>query len=78
MHRGSINGIPGGNQIGANLSIGNSRSPAKESYLNRSASLDEAGNVREDGEDADDGERMGKAEMSVSPPAKTDGIPIRR
>jgi len=40
--------------------------------------LDEAGNVREDGEDADDGKRMGEAEMSVSPPAKTDGIPIRR
>lgn len=68
MHRGSINGIPGGGLLGAT-----GRSPVKESsFLARSASIDESnmgGNAR--------AEHAG-LEGSVSPPAKREGIPIRR
>lgn len=85
MHRGSINGIPGGNQVslggmGMGAGIGNSRSPVKESYLNRSASLDEAGNVREDNNEEEEEEEKKnlEVEMSISPPPKAEGIPIRR
>ncbi|KAK5938342.1 hypothetical protein PMZ80_009312 [Knufia obscura] len=73
MHRGSINGIPGGSMNPpSTMNIQNSRSPVKESYLNRSASIDEQGNVQDMEEDDD------KNMQSVSPPAKSEGIPIRR
>ncbi|KIW11924.1 hypothetical protein PV08_09197 [Exophiala spinifera] len=68
MHRGSITGIPGGGLPGAT-----GRSPVKESsFLARSASIDEA-NV--DGSARADNVSL---EGSVSPPAKREGIPIRR
>ena len=75
MHRGSINGIPGGSinlPSGGNSNIQNSRSPVKESYLNRSASIDDQ-ETEQEYEQGDDGHMQ-----SVSPPPKTDGIPIRR
>lgn len=81
MHRGSINGIPGANVPGS-MGILNSRSPAKESYLNRSASIDEAGDddgtnrMEEDGEEGE--EQQGESVQRVSSPLKTEGIPIRR
>lgn len=88
MHRGSINGIPGGGLQSMTSTTGvggiaNSRSPNKESYLNRSASIDDANDnedsktTRELAEDMDmerDQEQLG----SVSPPPRTEGIPIRR
>lgn len=68
MHRGSINGIPGGGLPGAT-----SRSPVKESsFLARSASLDD-----HDGNNAGAQERENMPEGSVSPPARKEGIPIR-
>jgi len=75
MHRGSINGIPGGSinpPSGGSLNIQNSRSPVKESYLNRSASIDDQETEQEYQQEDD------KDMQSVSPPQKTDGIPIRR
>lgn len=72
IHRGSINGIPGGGLPGTTLT---SRSPVKESsYLARSASMDE-----HDVTDAA-GEQQGAPglEGSVSPPQQKAGIPIRR
>ena len=70
IHRGSINGIPGGGMPGAALT---SRSPVKESsYLARSASMDEGGVVTEDNE------QRARLEGSMSPPAQKAGIPIRR
>lgn len=73
MHRGSINGIPGGSiNPPSNMNIQNSRSPAKESYLNRSASIDDQENPQDMEEDGD------KTMQAVSPPAKSEGIPIRR
>jgi hypothetical protein len=74
MHRGSINGIPGGGLPGVqNIS----RSPNKEtSHLARSASMDEhveAANAQHFGQGATD-----SMERNVSPPPKTEGIPIRR
>lgn len=79
MHRGSINGIPGGNngQPTGSISIVNSRSPQKESYLSRSASIndemeDEA--VEQARKNANDD--IGA--QNISPPPKTEGIPIRR
>jgi hypothetical protein len=70
IHRGSINGIPGGGLHGAALA---SRSPVKESsFLARSASMDE-GSATESGEQA-----QGAMEGSVSPPTQNAGIPIRR
>ncbi|KIV86873.1 hypothetical protein PV11_02455 [Exophiala sideris] len=69
MHRGSINGIPGGGLSGVT-----SRSPVKESsYLARSASIDEAGNKQELGDNTST-----PLEGSISPPARKEGIPIRR
>lgn len=65
MHRGSINGIPGGGLPGAT-----SRSPVKESsFLARSESIDDA---------ADHHYTASPAEGSVSPPPRNEGIPIRR
>jgi len=73
MHRGSINGIPGGSMNPPNnMTLQNSRSPVKESYLNRSASIDDQTN--ELVVDESDDTKM----QSVSPPPKTEGIPIRR
>ncbi|KIW34018.1 uncharacterized protein PV07_00820 [Cladophialophora immunda] len=70
IHRGSINGIPGGGLPGAT-----SRSPVKESsFLARSASMDEYGGNQSS-------EQRGKdntMEGSVSPPVQKAGIPIRR
>lgn len=69
MHRGSINGFPGGG-----LSSITSRSPVKESsYLARSSSVDE-----EDGNDQDRENNRTIGEGSISPPARKEGIPIRR
>jgi len=69
MHRGSINGIPGGGMPGVA-----SRSPVKESsFLARSASIDESGQ----GNNAA-GPGAGAPESSVSPPPRSEGIPIRR
>jgi len=64
IHRGSINGMPGGGLPGVS-----SRSPAKESsYLARTSSVDENGDTP-----ASQGGIVG----SVSPTSK-EGIPIRR
>jgi hypothetical protein len=69
IHRGSINGIPGGGLPGATVT---SRSPVKESsFLARSASMDET-----DGKDAEG--QAPSLEGSVSPPVQKVGIPIRR
>jgi len=77
MHRGSINGIPGGNTLPTgHISIINSRSPVKESYLNRSSSIDDPENEEEAEEEKK--KRAGGAEQSISPPPRTEGIPIRR
>lgn len=87
MHRGSINGIPGGGlqSTPSNMSISgimNSRSPNKESYLNRSASIDdtEDENMKNARDMADemDMEKEQDLRNSVSPPPKVEGIPIRR
>lgn len=82
MHRGSINGIPGANVPGS-MSIQNSRSPAKESYLNRSASIDEAGDDEganrmgeEEGEEGE--EQPTESGQRISSPLRTEAIPIRR
>ena len=67
IHRGSINGIPGGGMPGTSLA---SRSPVKESsFLARHASMDENAG----GEQA-----QGTLDGSVSPPTQKAGIPIRR
>lgn len=76
LHRGSINGIPGGGLPGAT-----SRSPVKEhSYLARSASIDEQGQglnaMVKEGQGANT-LTTSKEEENVSPPRK-EGIPIRR
>jgi len=78
MHRGSINGIPGGsmNPPQGSISMTNSRSPAKESYLNRSASIDDPEGEHDVQQARGNAER--EYEESVSPPPKTEGIPIRR
>ncbi|KIW99962.1 uncharacterized protein Z518_10890 [Rhinocladiella mackenziei CBS 650.93] len=71
MHRGGINGIPRGGLPGAT-----SRSPVKESsFLARSASADE-----QDATVVQEGEADGPDVMagSISPPARKEGIPIRR
>jgi hypothetical protein len=68
MHRGSINGIPGGGLPGAT-----SRSPVKESsFLARTESMNQ-----ETEESEDPKPRVGGT-GSVSPPPKQEGIPIRR
>ena len=68
IHRGSINGIPGGGLPGAT-----SRSPVKESsFLARSASMDER-DEKQVGQ-----ERENVMGGSISPPVRKEGIPIRR
>jgi hypothetical protein len=68
MHRGSINGIPGGGLPG-----GMSRSPAKESsFLARTESMNQ------DTMDTEETRSSAGLEPSASPPAKQEGIPIRR
>jgi len=70
IHRGSINGMPGGGLPGAT-----SRSPAKESsYLARTASVDES----EDKGANNNINVQNEIEGSVSPPPRKEGIPIRR
>lgn len=70
MHRGSINGIPGGGLPGAT-----SRSPVKESsFLARSASIDE----RDQDNAQEGGNTPGEGLGSVSTPVRKEGIPIRR
>lgn len=69
LHRGSINGIPGGGLPGAT-----SRSPIKESsFLARSASIHERDGSNEVSQDGHAG-----LEGSMSPPSSKAGIPIRR
>ncbi|KAK5080144.1 hypothetical protein LTR70_008935 [Exophiala xenobiotica] len=73
MHRGSINGIPGGSMNPpSNPNIQSSRSPVKESYLNRSASIDDQENEL----DMEEGDN--KNSRGISLPPKAEGIPIRR
>jgi hypothetical protein len=73
-HRGSIQGMHGGS---VGTLGGQSRSPVKESsYLARTASVDEAEGEGEQGKVGSGG--VGSEEMSVSPPAVKDGLPIRR
>ena len=68
MHRGSINGIPGGGLPGAT-----SRSPVKESsFLARTESMNQ------DTEESEQGKTGTEVHGSVSPPPKNEGIPIRR
>ena len=68
MHRGSINGIPGGGLPG-----GMSRSPVKESsFLARTESMNQ------DTMESEETTPSEGLEPSVSPPAKQEGIPIRR
>ncbi|KIV92500.1 hypothetical protein PV10_03791 [Exophiala mesophila] len=71
LHRGSINGIPGGGLPGAS-----GRSPIKESsFLARHASMDERdGNE----EDKANGDERNILERSISSPHAQAGIPIRR
>jgi len=67
IHRGSINGIPGGGLPGATTS----RSPVKESsFLARTASAD-------DEDDSEMNSTENTMDGSISPPPKKDGIPIR-
>ena len=73
MHRGSINGIPGGGLPGAT-----SRSPVKESsFLARSASVDEEGMMEGSGANTIT-KSIDNKEQSMSPPPRKEGIPIRR
>ena len=73
LHRGSINGIPGGGLPGA----ATGRSPVKESsYLARSSSIDDdAGEVKQ-GSGANT--LTTSKEGGMSPPSQKGGIPIRR
>lgn len=71
LHRGSINGIPGGGLPGSS-----GRSPIKESsFLARSASIDERDGHHENNGNIDGPNIL---EGSISPPATQAGIPIRR
>lgn len=73
LHRGSINGIPGGGQPGHT----SSRSPVKESsYLARSASIDEGQDGVKEGSGANT--LTTSKSGSMSPPPRKEGIPIRR
>ena len=80
MHRGSINGIPGANnmQPTGSISIVNSRSPQKESYLSRSASINDPEGEFETLQDAQENSEEDLRASTISPPPKTEGIPIRR
>jgi len=73
MHRGSMNGFPGGGLVGTT-----SRSPVKEgSFLARSTSIEERNrNDPQDGDNANT--RANVMEGSISPPARKEGIPIRQ
>ena len=71
MHRGSINGIPGGGLPGVG-----GRSPIKESsFLARSASIDEEGMKEGSGHSTI---TTSTGVEGTSPPPKKEGIPIRR
>jgi hypothetical protein len=76
LHRGSINGIPGG---GLPQGHAASSSPVKESsFLARSASVDEG---QQEGAQDTHGSATGTADVpqgSISPPSQKGGIPIRR
>lgn len=75
LHRGSINGIPGGGLPG----VSSSRSPVKESsYLARSASVDEYGEGQLVKEGSGANTLTTSKEDGTSPPARSEGIPIRR
>lgn len=77
LHRGSINGIPGGGLPG----VSSSRSPVKESsYLARSASIDEYGDGLQKQVQGARGHNTitTTKEGSNSPPPRQEGIPIRR
>jgi hypothetical protein len=68
MHRGSINGIPGGGLPGIT-----SRSPVKESsFLARTESMNQ------DTEESGDAKPAAGLGGNVSPLAKNESIPIRR
>ena len=68
IHRGSINGLPGGGLPGAQ-----SHSPVKESsYLARTASVENS--EMAEAEKA----RQGIEQGAMSPPPKKEGIPIRK
>jgi len=56
----------------SNPNIQSSRSPVKESYLNRSASIDDQENEL----DMEEGDN--KNSRGISLPTKAEGIPIRR
>jgi hypothetical protein len=76
LHRGSIQGIPGLNAPGGTggpvTQMQTSRSPVKESsFLARQASWESAREEKKK-------EAQAAMEGSVSPPAKKEGIPIRR
>ena len=72
IHRGSINGLPGGG-----LSGGTSHSPVKESsYLARTASVEDSN--MSDVEAAQANVETSSPEAAVSPPLRKEGIPIRR
>lgn len=71
LHRGSINGIPGGGLPGQG------RSPVKESsFLARSASIDEGQESVKSGSGANT--ITTSKDESMSPPSRKEGIPIRR
>ena len=73
IHRGSINGMPGGGLPGAT-----SRSPIKESsYLARTASVDDGDDPKTNAQKAKENVEM-EMEGHVSPPPRKEGIPIRR
>lgn len=75
LHRGSIQGIPGLNAPGAQAIMQTSRSPVKESsYLARQASSESASAAEGEGKE----NMQAIMEGSISPPAKKEGIPIRR
>ena len=73
IHRGSINGMPGGGLPGAT-----SRSPIKESsYLARTASVEDSEMLEPEAQKAKEN-TGGEMTGNVSPPPRKEGIPIRR
>ena len=72
IHRGSINGLPGGGLPGAQ-----SRSPVKESsYLARTSSVEDSDMA--EAEKAQENAGGTESEGTVSPPPKKEAIPIRK
>lgn len=72
IHRGSINGMPGGGLPGAQ-----SRSPVKESsYLARTASIEDSEMTEAEADQAK-GNVGAESQGTISPPPKRDAIPIR-